>query len=147
MHADWGVTECFSCNIAFVCVHLRIDSLSAIKNQPLAFSLIAVTFLMREEEMQENCTDKSGKTWVIFCDSFPAKPPTMLRTPWQPFRLWLMTSPIVGSCAYDLLIKFVFVPRKLFGLTAVTHSTNCVPSETVKHVYIWGKYINTFIYS
>lgn len=43
-----------------------------------------------------NCTDKSGKAWVSFCDAFPTKPPTTPRMPWQPFHIWLTTSPIVG---------------------------------------------------
>ena len=111
----------------FVFIFVSIP-LSTINNQPLTFSAIAVTFLMRGEEMRENCTDKSGKAWVSFCDAFPTKPPTTLHMPWQPFHLWLMTSPIVGPCAYDLLIKFVFTPRELVG-RMVTHGTDVVASS------------------
>lgn len=76
--------------------------------------MIAMTFLMREEkDTQEKCTNKSGKAWVIFCDAFPAKPPTVASTPRS---IWLMTAAIVRPCAYDLLIKFVFAPRELVRL-------------------------------
>lgn len=43
-----------------------------------------------------------------------------------------MTSPIVGLRVCDLLIKFVFMPRELVGLAAVTHGADFVPSQTTQ---------------
>lgn len=76
--------------------------------------------------------NKSGKVWVTFCDAFPTKPPTMPYTPRQPFNLWLMASPIVGTRACDLLIKFVFTPTEQVGHTTVTHGADVVPSQTAQ---------------
>lgn len=116
-----------SATFALVCVHPFI-----IKYQGLIFSLTAATFLTREEDVRGNCSNKFGNVWVTLCDAFPAKTPTMPRTPWQPLHLWLMTSPIVGPRACDLLIKFVFTSTERVGLTTVTHGTDVVPSQTAQ---------------
>lgn len=129
------------CNI-FVCVHLGIDCLPVINNPPITFSLITPTFLMREEETRGNCTNKSGKAWVIFCDAFPTKPPTVSRTPWQLFCFWLMTSRIVGPRAYDLLIKFVFTRGELVGLAALWEC--CSISSVLLLCEAWHIHIFSF---
>lgn len=75
--------------------------------------------------------ERSARTNLEKHESFSV----MLFQPNLPLRqahhgsIWLMTSVIVGPCAYDLLIKFVFTPRELVGL-AIRQERCCITKST-----------------